>query len=232
MDKSVNKLDKIKISIPNKYYCYEGDENKKYFLGGNFVINDERMVLELSGKINSSANSLGTITEENIENALKKLKAEQGLSIDIPYFVENADIYRIDVKKDITLSENPTEYLSKFKEIFKKNSDKYNIYSYASLKYEDGLELIPIAKSAGHKLLMYAKHREILSKRHSDYGYYEQFDYEFLESIKNTIRSELQLKKFADIRHIFSLDREKITLKKVFDCKKDVVKEKLCSLIK
>lgn len=126
----------------------------------------------------------------------------------------------------------PHLYLSSFRELFKQNTDKYHLHPYNDLKYTQGLELRPIKRSAKYKFLMYAKYAEIMTKRHNDFGYFKIFDYEFLEQNKNTIRSELQLQSFEDMRQTFHILEGVPTLDQIFEYKNDVVAEKLEELMK
>ena len=225
-----NELDKIKVGIPPEKYRIKGAKNSDYLLGCNYKVKENKMLLEMSGKINAAPNNLGSITLENIEKAVATLK-NYGVEINLDYLLEDAELYRVDVKKDLEMDDNPSNYISALKEVFKACSDKYNINTYKKVKYFEGLELCPVAKSAKHKISMYAKYPEILSKRHSDKGYFSQFDYEFLEQSKNTLRTEIQLHSFDEIRKSFQISKqEPPTLEKVFDYDGDVVNERLAEL--
>ena len=231
---AINEFDKVMVLVPPKHYEYSNLEKARQCLGCQLDIKeDESLIINLSGKIACNSRDLGAITSNNIVSILDKLEEKLGLSLDRDYFINNATVCRLDVKRDIVLDGNPSDYISTMREVFNHNSEKYNITQYTKGSYTQGFELRPLTRSSNHKFMMYAKYPEIRNYRRKNNGYYEQFDSEFMEnSIKNTVRTELQMYRFNAMRKEFGINHEeKITLAKAFDYDKNIINNKINELL-
>ncbi len=233
--KKLVELDKLKVTLPQKYYKYTGNNFSEKFLGGNFKIRqDNSLLLEASGKINCSPTDYGAITEDNVKLLLGKLTKNYNLEIDIHAFMNFATVCRIDVKKDINLDFEPYKYISMLQERLKKHTGRHEITTYESdLGFKNSILIKPTIQKVADSLCIYSKQRELHAHRAQYRDYIAQFAPEFLEQTKNLIRNERRLNSFASIRKAFHIDRKKgeVTPQEILCSKVDVVAEKLQEFI-
>ena len=188
------------------------------------------VLAEISGKLFSSSYDVGKINKENIIEIPEKL-AREGLEVDTEYFLTKAELRSVDVKKDFQLKDKPENYISELREILKRKTDKYDIYKYGDIGYENGLAIVPKATSSKHRFSIYTKGIELRKHRHKDDNYYNQFEFSYLEQLNHTIRCEYQARSFAEIRKAYGIKNGKTpTILDVVMCDKDVVSEQFCKL--
>ena len=168
----------------------------------------------------------------NIEQLPKILHDRINVSVDEYYLLNEAMIGIVHVKKDIQVDENPTFYLSELKELFKRNTAKYDVYRYGKLKYIDGLSLVPKAKSTKERYICYIKYAEMSQNKYDDFVYFNSFDYDYLQYLKHVIRFECQFSNFDAIRKAFFIsEEEQPTISNIMDCENDVVAYKFTDLL-
>ena len=231
MTTTINEIDKFKIIIPAKEILIANPILGNSFLGCHIKTFEDKTIIETSGKIFSTPTSLGEITTNNI-NMLNKKLYEMGVCINENYLLNDAVVGVVHVKKDIIVDSNPNYYLSELREQFKSNTEKYDVHRFGSLNYTNGLVLIPKAKSIKHRIVFYIKYNEISQNKHTDLGYFNNFDFEYLENLKKTIRIEFQYNAFADIRNAFNLEFGEIpTINRILESQTDVVKTQFNKLL-
>ncbi len=229
---NINEYDKLKIFLPKEQVKTANDINQIYFLGGSFKQANNNFIIEVSGKLFSSPEDLGSITAKNIYDIPEKIYNNTGAKINEDYFFNNAYVGIVHVKNDIPVENHPSNYLSELREKFKCNTDVYDVYRYGKLKYTDGLCLIPKSKARKVRFLAYNKYAEISKNKSNDFGYFNGFDYEYLEKLKNIIRFEFQFSSFDAIREAFDLDAyDDTTISNIMTCETDVVVVKFTKLL-
>ncbi len=229
----INECDKLKITLPREYvkgyvdFCAYAP-----FTGGVCRLVQDKIVIELSGKIFSTPTDLGSITKENIEQIPEIIKERTGMEIDIGYFMEHATLCRFDIKKDLLLTDKPSVYLSEMRESLNRNTDKYTIHRYGALNYEEGLTLIPKAKSTKHRYSMYDKGTEVKKNRYKNSEYYDKFVCVFLDDISRTVRCEYQSLSFDDMRKVLKLPKnKKPAVADIFEYRPDIIEEQYRKLL-
>ena len=228
----INKIDRLRSFLPGEKYNNNSGANRLYFTGGSFYEYNGGIVTEISGKLFSSSDNVGAITRNNYISIPEKL-AENGLEVDTEFYLTQAALGCVDVKKDLSLNEKPENYLSELREILKRKTDKYDVYKYDDICYESGLAVVPKAASARHRFSIYNKGLELRKHKHKNIDYYNRFEYSYLEQLNHTIRCEYQTKNFAEIRKAYGIENGKIpTILDVVMCDKDVVSEQFSKLFK
>ena len=71
--KNKNELDKLKIISPKEQVKISNEENQIYFLGGSCKQVNNNVIIEVSGKLFSSPEDLGSITAENVYDIPEKI---------------------------------------------------------------------------------------------------------------------------------------------------------------
>ena len=233
MVKNINEIDKFKIIMPSYKIKKNLEKSQNFALGVNCKQNEKNTIIEVSSKIFSTPNDLSSINNSNIEQLPKILHDRINVSVDEYYLLNEAMIGIVHVKRDIHVNEKPNHYLSELKEIFKRNTDKYDVYRYGKLKYIDGLSLVPKAKSTKERYICYIKYAEMSQNKYDDFGYFNSFDYDYLQHLKQVIRFECQFSNFDAIRKAFFIsEEEQPTISNVLACENDVVSCKFTNLLK
>ena len=142
---NIIKLDKFKTKIPpNKYTCHGEIENSLNSIGLNCWF-DEKDYLNIliSGKAFAKHNDLGAITLNNYTQIPDIIYKQTGIEVDKDYLFNKAEAHVAHVTIDIPVEGHLPDYISLLREIFKRNTDKFDVYRYSDLTYENGLQIIP-----------------------------------------------------------------------------------------
>lgn len=227
-----NDFDKLKFLLPHSYAKTESDKLSSYFLGGNYRYLQKQTVLEVSSKLYADENNVGSFTSSNLYYLAKKVYERSRLKIDEEYLFNKATLCRVDVKKDIFVEDQPSYYFSELREVLKQNTDRYEINPYKKMKYINGLVLLPKLSSYAHRIVCYNKYEEIKKNKNNDYGYFNNFNDEYLEKLKYCIRFECQFNSFSEIRRAFNISTKgPPTINEVIKCNTDVVAKKVTELL-
>jgi hypothetical protein len=214
-------LDKIKTNIPFKYFKMPTNSPRNnYFIGFNYAITETGLKLEISGKMFATFENLGSITYNNAPYITDKIYQLSNIKINNNYLLNNAPMYRIDIKKDVLVKDNPTYYISEIRNRVKNKTNKFDIYRFGDLTYEKGLVILPKAVK-NYRFSIYLKQNEIKKSRNNEYR--KIFSEDFLDELKNIIRFELQVKKYADMRKFLNLKVNVPTLLPILESDKNTI---------
>lgn len=200
-------LDKLKFSIQPAYFDKKTDYKKSSTLGASFYTKQpDEIIFTVSGKFMSSRNNLGAINKNNYLKMLEKIDKIFGIKI-APYdFLYNSQILALDVKKDIRLEQETSDYISALNETIIPNTRKNQILIFEKdLGIKESLLIKPSTITTKTSLSIYSKYRELIARRHDNPEYFNQFTPDFLESCKKLLRFECRFSKFEEIRKAFNL---------------------------
>lgn len=196
--------------------------------------------LQVTGKIFADARSYGGINLHNVENLTEIIYKETGADIDFNYLYKEAPLYEVHTNKDIITKGPILDYISDLREVLKACSNKYDVNRYDNVVYSNGIKviekpepcslaIIPKTKKK-NRFIIYSKWAEI--NCHEDTLYSKHFDSEFLNSTRNVLRFEYQIRNFEDMRKAFGLsDLETPTLYRILSSKNNPVSEMYNKLI-
>ena len=201
-------------------------------LGINKVyVKNDKLVIDITGKLMCGYNDLGFLSAENIENALKKLQELELFNCDIEKFLQYANVYLLDLTIDLELS-TPNHV----QRMIKAMSSYYPLYqnTHSIFKYKrHGLLYRKKTKNAGWAFTVYCKGEE-LSHNYANPDkrvYYTDTIGEIGELRANkTLRLELHLSTLAAIREILGLENKGygiVPLTDVLYCRKPVILDML-----
>ena len=223
-----------KINLPKNSYT-------KFCIAKNFSTlgvdwkekTSGEVVLTLSGKVMSNSFSLGSITVQNYTQLLKNLYENAYLDIKEDDFLNNSTVYIVDVKKDIQVEKDTSDYISKLREVFYASTRKIEVPIFINkLGFAESLLLKPVVKTLKDSFSIYSKYAELQATKNKYPNYYQQFDVSFLNDCKQIIRFERRLQSFKAIRDAFHIKRNgAVCVKDILFSEVDVVKEKLMQLI-
>ncbi|MBO5434824.1 hypothetical protein J6A31_03245, partial [bacterium] len=146
-----------------------------------------------------------------------------------------AQILTIEFKKDIIPEYDKNTSISKLHEKLHESSNKNQILFYSSknIGFNNGIVIKPIAKTTGKSYIIYSKLAELKAHKSSNPTYFEQFELQYLEEIKNLLRFEVRFVKFADLKKALQLsNRKEIYAKDVFFSKINVVQNEFEKFLK
>lgn len=225
LENSTNlEVDKLELSIPLEQCRLPKDIQKTSGIGFNLWVNENSLYLSISGKMFFTPNSLGEITIHNYEEICPRIKKLTGVNINQDFLINSSPVYKLHIKKDMIAEDPPEEYISELRELFKRNTDKYDVYKYADLTYPNGLTVIP--KDCGlvlnpktlknDRFSIYKKGAELKKSKNKEYR--ENLDYRFIQETDKILRFEYQMRKFEDMRKALNLpDGFTPTIKDIFN---------------
>lgn len=232
-----NELDTVQFCIDNKDLKYNFDlPHKGKVLGMSYKRYQDKIFFNVSSKVFATVSTLGAITRENTVKIAEKIEQSFGIVINKDFLYECVKLCRVDVKKDRFMTENPNFYISDLRRLFKRNSDRFDVYKYKNdienitLTYENGLAVVPKTKD-NYRYSIYNKGKEVSMAQNKEFR--EKFDYALLNNLDFCLRSEVQLKKHVDIKSAFAIPSSKEqTFATVLESGVDVVGEELGKLFK
>lgn len=221
-----NQIDKIKFKISEDFIvnCPKQRFGKGIF--SKYRRRDEFLIIETSGKIVSAPTFLGGITNENLDFFLYKLNLDLKIKINKVDFLNFAQIYSIEFKKDIDFENNKSVYIAALRKKLHEISAKNEMIFYPdkSNGFDNSVVVKPLAKTSGKSLIVYSKYEELKAHKQTNLVYFEQFKPEFLLKTKKILRFEVKIQKFEDLRKALKLNRGgEIYAKDVFLSNVDVV---------
>ena len=227
-----NEFDKLKIQIKNELYTNPRKIKNGKSLGLSFYTDKANdLIITISGKICSSMCDFGSVTCENYIVILDKL-SQYGIFIS-PFDFLNSTVFAFDVKKDIILDSPSSLYISAIRESSLLSTNKVIQIDFLNkLGFEESLLIKSSNKTTRDSFLIYSKFTEIYANRRKYPEYFNQFDSEFLEKNKYTIRLERRLASFKDMRKALNITESRpVTVKDVLFSRVDLVQEKFNQLI-
>ena len=227
-----NEFDKLKIQVKSDFYTNPRKIKSGKALGLSFYtdkVND--LIATFSGKICSSNCDFGSITCENYTTLLDKLS--QNEIIIYPFSFLNSTVLSFDVKKDLILNSSTCNYLSALRESLSVSTRKNLLMDfYNEIGFNESILVKSSNKTTRDSLLIYSKLTEKYANRRKYPEYFKQFDAEFLEKNKYTIRLERRLASFKDMRKALNITESRpVTVKDVLFSRVDLVQEKFNQLI-
>jgi len=230
---TLNEFDKLKIQVKKNSYVNPQKIKTGKSLGLSFY-NDQAndLIATFSGKICSSKDDFGGITHENYNLILETLTDNWGIII-TPFNFLNSTVFAFDVKKDIILDSPSSLYISAIRESSLLSTNKIlHIDFLNKLGFEESLLIKSSNKTTRDSFLIYSKFTEIYANRRKYPEYFNQFDSEFLEKNKYTIRLERRLASFKDMRKALNITESRpVTVQEVLFSRIDLVQEKFNQLI-
>ena len=229
--KFLNELDTIHFGIPlNEVDIDSFTPNWDSILGAEYKITPTYISFNISSKLFASSNTIGAITLANYENIPRILYDNFGFDIDPQYLLEDVPLWRVDVKKDLITNELPNYYIYDLRRYLKRATKKYNIVNHDEMIYSNGFSVTPKTKSK-HRFSVYNKGVDISLAKNKELR--EKLNYETLTKFDKTLRCEVQLSDFKNIKKAFSIPNEEVqTFKSVMECQNDVVFECFSKLMK
>jgi hypothetical protein len=244
MQNVIIKVDKIKTKIPyDKCFIPKNTESVKTVIGLNSVMTKSGIIFEFSGKLFATSDSYGYLTKDNLNSLPEKIFSLTGIQVDSHYLLNQAPIYRVDVCNDVIVEDIPSYYISETRQILKSKSNKYTVQMYKDFAYKNAFAVVPDKAEkfitgvdlktktlSNFKATMYIKGVELNKTRNREYR--QILSYEKLQEAKQTIRFELQLRKYKDMRKVFNIHNKFTpTLNKLFECKKTIIADFFDELI-
>lgn len=217
-------------SILGLKYVKTKEKIPKYKKSRIFEEPKDIFVFTASSKLFSAPDDIGRISIDNFERIAPTIENVFGIVVDPNYLYEKALLLRADIKRDLIMKDNPDYTISTIRRVSKRDTAKYEIHNYENTTYSHGLAIVPKTKK-NYRLSIYNKGREMSLKRNKEI--YEQFNYDYLDTLNHMIRCEMQLRNFKDIKNAFHIPHdEPQTFNAVFECPYNVVYEQFCRLLK
>ena len=184
--------------------------------------------LSFSGRAVATPVYLGGITLDNIDFLIQEIKRTNKIILAKENLL-NARVSRLDVKEDIKCNGILSDYISLLRELAYVNTEKNEIITFIKpLGDKESLLIKSTQKTIVNSLMVYNKSAELYANRRNDNGYYNSLDSEFLESCVDILRFEHRISGAANLRKVLHLEeKEKVTLKKVFNSKYNLVQQKI-----
>ena len=224
-------VDKLDMSVPLKQCSLPEGFQQTSGIGYNIWKKEDSLYLSISGKMFYTPNSLGEITKYNYEEICPRIKKLTIIDINQDFLINSSPVYKLHVKKDM-ITDVPEDYISELRELFKRNTDKYDVYKYKDLTYQNGLTIIP--KDCGlvlnpktlknDRFSIYKKGAELRKAKNKEYR--ENLDYRFIQETDKILRFEYQMRKFEDMRKALNF-QEGITptIKNIFNSNSNPVSD-------
>jgi len=244
MQNAIIKIDKIKTKIPyDKCFIPLNAESKKSVIGLDYVMTKSGMVLEFSGKLFATSDSYGYLTKDNLNSLPEKILHLSDILVDSDYLFNQAPIYRVDICEDVIVDDVPSYYICETRQLLKSKSNKYTVQMYKDFVYKDAFAVLPDKTEnfitglavttktlSNFRASMYIKGVELNKTRNREYR--KILSYEKLEEARQTIRFELQLRKYKEMRKFFNIHNKLTpTLNRLFECQKPIVADCFDELI-
>ena len=241
--KSNIEIDTIEIGLTAPYYKFPHDiERYKKELGFIYRLNVDNVYFKLSSKVCATPKDIGAFTLENYKDIPDIIASLSGIEVDGNQLLNVVLPYSIHVKKDIQVNELPTKYLSLLRELFKRSTDKYDVYRYNDLPYENGVQILPKKNIAtdltglsiapktmdNYKFNIYRKGKELDKPDNKEFK--QRFDFDYLLELNQVIRFEFQMRKFDDFRNAFHVNEP--TLSNIFKSDANPVYDFFMKLLK
>ena len=231
MEKSKKKkieIDTIEIGLNAPYYKFpHGIERYKKELGFIYRLNEDNVYFKLSAKLCANHKNIGAFILGNYKSIPDIISSISGIEVNANQLLNVVIPYSVHVKQDIHVKELPTKYISILRETLKRSTDKYDVYRYNDLTYENGLQVLPkpniktdltglaiVPKTLdNYRFSIYIKGAELKKFENKEFRKY--FDYDYLNELNQVIRFEFQMRKFYDFREAFKV--EDPTLSNIFN---------------
>lgn len=228
---TVNNFDKLSLGLSLSQVEFKRGIDQQIGKGIGFSYKKKGDMLNFifSGKLNAKPDHIGYCLDEP-ENLLSHIYNKTGLKIDEECFFNEATVYTVHTTCDVFTDDDPCQYISECRELFKANTDKYDIYRYANQKYINGLAVVPKTKER-HRFIIYNKGIELRQAQNKDYR--EIFSGEYLEKTRNMLRFEYQIRDFKRMRKEFGIPKyEDPTIAGLLACNRNIVADFFQTLVK
>ena len=194
-------------------------------------------------KLFATSNSYGYLTIYNFNALPEKIFSLTGIQVDSHYLLNQAPIYRVDICEDVIVEDVPSHYICETRQLLKIKSNKYTVQMYKDFAYKNAFAVLPDKTEnfitglavttktlSNFRASMYIKGVELNKTRNRDYR--KILSYEKLEEARQTIRFELQLLKYKEMRKFFNIHNKLTpTLNRLFECQKPIVADCFDELI-
>ena len=212
-------IDTVEFGVLAPHYKVSPDtERYGNTLGLIYRINEDNIYFKASAKLFAKPNDIGAITLANCHELSHIIESISGIQVDEDYLLNKAVVYSAHVKKDIHTKDSVTDYISLLREALKSCTDKFDIYRYSDLTYENGFSVIPKPNIRtnlsglaiqtktldNYRYVTYSKGPEL--NKFENKNFRKIFDYDYLQYLNQVIRFEYQMRKFDDMREAFNID--------------------------
>lgn len=227
--KSKFEIDWVKLWLDNGSFILK-DSWRPGYQGHikTLIKKDRSLSIQCSGRVVKTPTFLGGITLDNFDIFHEEI-LNTGVIVSKDELL-NAQVSQLDVKKDVHFkSTNLSHAISMLRERAIPSTNKYHIITYDKpLGVIDSLLIKTTTKSTTDSLAIYKKLAEMKANRKNDYGYFNSFDYEFLDSCKDILRFERRLKGAKKLRQALHLPKKtKVTLNVVLNSPYNILQEKI-----
>lgn len=187
--------------------------NQCYVVGNN-------MVIEVSSKILANENSLSLINKNNVEDVFNVINSTDCFELDPQEAYEKAQVLKVDVTRDKVMKTDPRDYIFSLELISPNISDKFKVETYK----HGGLVFRSTRKTVKDRLTVYPKYIELMNSRNMINAMVrDRLKPEVLESFKQVVRSEYNLKDFNGMRRAFDINKKEIMLRDVLEANKNPI---------
>ena len=237
-------VDTFEIGLKEPYYKLPKNIERYQNLSGLiYRINTDNIYFKLSSKITAKHNDIGAFNLNNYKEVPCLIQDISGIKVDEDEFLYKTIPYSIHVKNDIHTNELPAKYISLLRELFKRSTDKFDVYKYSDLTYENGLQIIPkpniktdlttgltiVPKTLdNYRFIIYIKGAELNKPDNKEFR--TVFDFDYLQYLNKVIRFEYQMRTFEDMRKAFNTDNP--TLYNIFNSDTNPVYDFFLKLLK
>ncbi|MBQ4115323.1 hypothetical protein IJD34_07970 [bacterium] len=223
-------VDWVKIWLEENEYSLED-----YFKKGRHghvtvkINSNNQLTIESSGRVVKTPTYLGGITPENFDIFYQEIR-KLGIIVSKETLL-NARITQLDVKRDIHWGKNTklSNIISSLRERAISNSSRFHMILFNKrVGVANSLLIKSRTKTVVDSLTVYNKFEEMYVNRKDPSKYWDSFNDEFKDSIRDVLRFERRIKRVNRLRKALHLDKkDKVNLKAVFDCKFDILFEKI-----
>lgn len=194
-------------------------EQHKLPLGLNaFYIEDDRLIMDITGKFMASTGNLGLINIHNIIDCFNKIKELNYVNFNVAKAIEVMTVRLCDVTLDIKTMKQG-DYIRAISSIYPFYSDKNTIKKYGNTSILIKSKADKVKKS----FIIYDKGKEVSYQRGKFLEYWHKIGDKGLEVAYNTLRLEAHLYTFDSMRKYLELPDGEIKLSSLLRSKAPVM---------
>ena len=172
----------------------------------NIYLSNGFIFIDITGKFMAGNNDLGSITSNNIHQAIERVLDIGVIGFDADRFIEVAQVFVCDVCVDLLLNskQQVARYIDGISSFMPLASNRFNITKYG----RHGLQMTPKAKTLGTSLIVYSKGQELsyrLDRTTKATMYTDIIGTEGVRRAERTLRLELKIYSLRKMRQILNV---------------------------